>query len=180
MKVLYFIAVPVPSPISEEIIKLKNDLKDRYHSGHSLKTIPHITLQMPVRLEEEFESEFISSLKVISNKIESGKITIDSVDGFPPRTIFLDVKKEGTVVQLSNAVKKILYKLKFFPHQYVAKQFHPHVTLMTRDLNQSHYSQAIQELKKLQFERVFTADKFCLFKHNGKNWEILFEYNLKR
>ena len=63
----------------------------------------------------------------------------------------------------------------FFPQEYITNLFHPHITLMTRDLSKKMYSKAFPALEKMQFDYVMTIDKFCLFKHDGKKWNSICE-----
>lgn len=180
MKRLYFIAIPIPSPLAEKIIELKKELAGEFNSGHSLKSIPHITLQMPVRIEEEYEDEFTKALLGLSRKDKKDKITLKGIDCFGERTIFIDIRKEGLVVQLFNAVRKCLRGLDWFPKKCIAGSFHPHISLLTRDLEPEMFRKAYPKVKDLNFDQEILIDRFCLFKHDGKKWKVRCEVVLKQ
>lgn len=49
---LYFIALVLPSPLYEEVTRLKEYFRDRYNSKAALRSPPHITLHMPFKWKE--------------------------------------------------------------------------------------------------------------------------------
>ena len=60
---LYLVALLPPPPVRERVRELKEEMRHRFRAGHALKSPPHITLQMPFRLDSQDESHLISLLE---------------------------------------------------------------------------------------------------------------------
>ena len=174
-KKLYFIAIALPSPQKEEIIALKESFVDRYGVSHALKSPPHITLHMPMRIETDREAELVEQLKNTCSSIDKGLYRLKGLSSFPPRTIFIDVEKNTWLENARITVQKAMKKAGF---GRLDKQFHPHVTLMTRDLDKETYQRAFPQLQVLSFDDVLHAERITLFKHDGNQWQALKQFKL--
>ncbi len=178
-KRLYFIAIEIPEPFKSEINNLKERISSEYSAKHALKTPPHITLQMPMRIEEEHEISLLDSMKNLDGVIKRGRIRLNNISSFPPRTIFIDVLAEGLVIDLFNAVQEQLKKTSFILDKITPSSFHPHITLMTRDLSKKMYHTAMKNLQELRYKEEIEIEKFHLYRHDGKFWRVLNEFKLK-
>jgi 2'-5' RNA ligase len=177
-KKLYFVAIEIPESFKSEIQDLKEELSIKFRAKHALKTPPHITLQMPIRIEEENEGRLIKNIELLNGKYPSGLIKLNDISSFPPRTIFIDVIAKGIVVELYEAVQKQINQLNFISDKITVSSFHPHITLMTRDLKKSMYKIAFESVGKMNFKQEIDIDVFHLYKHNGKMWEVLRTFDL--
>ena len=169
-KSLYFIAIEIPSPLKEEIISLKTNFIKKYGARHALNSPPHITLKMPMRIENEKEVLLVRSLADACLKINRNSYKLKGISSFPPRTVFIDVESSDWLKRTREIIQDAMEKGEF------SKQdgpFHPHVTLMTRDLKKTAYKQAMNDLKNVRFDRDLRADVITLFKHDGKQWNSL-------
>jgi len=178
-KRLYFIAIEIPEPFKSEIQGLKEELSVKYQARHALKTPPHITLQMPMRIEEEKELELIQNISELNGKYPSGKINLNNISSFPSRTIFIDVIAKGIVLELYTAVQKQISQLDFISDKITVASFHPHITLMTRDLKKGMYKMAFNALRSANFNQEIKIDTFQLYRHNGKIWQVIRTFNLQ-
>ena len=178
-KQLYFIAIELPQPYKEDIQQWKKELSEKYHSKHALKTPPHITLQMPMRIEAENENALIESLDKLDNRITSDSVELKNISSFTPRTIFIEVESNEFVVELYREVQENLQLLDFISDKVPIPSFHPHVTLMTRDLSKSNFKAAWEELKGREYNETIDIHSFHLYKHDGKFWRVLREFILK-
>lgn len=176
---LYFIAIEIPDPVKRDIQLLKEDLSLRHQSHHSLKTPIHLTLLKPTRWDETREGDIINALSSAGNNLSGGFIRLNNLSSFPPRTVFVDVKPEGFILDIYQAVGLALANNNFIQDTSSISAFHPHITLMTRDLSASNYSNAIKELEGKSFRREVYINSFQLFKHNGKKWEVIKYFALK-
>ena len=175
-KVLYFIAILIPQGNSETIGELKKGLSEQYRSYHALKTPPHITLQMPMRIEGNREDDLIKAMKQVQVKSEDREINLHGISSFPPRTIFIDVISSAFLDELHESVKRELAQLSFIEDSIPVASFHPHVTLMTRDLSKSMFHQAWESLKDMKFNASFKAESFQLLRHDGKQWRVISDF----
>jgi 2'-5' RNA ligase len=61
---------------------------------------------------------------------------------------------------------------------YKDLRFQPHLTLAFRDLRKPAFTKAWEEFKDKPYGENFLADRLCLLKHDGKNWQVLREFAL--
>ena len=92
---LYFVAILPPKSLSEEIQKIRYDFRDRYDSRHALKSPPHITLLSPFRAQSGAEKEIVKSLAEVTDSMYPFRIRLNNYASFPPRVIFIDVKRSN-------------------------------------------------------------------------------------
>lgn len=178
-KRLYFIAIELPEPLKREITDWKKALSEKYKSVHALKTSPHITLQMPMRIEAEREEKLIEALLALDGQLEKGKITMDGISSFPPRTIFIDVKRDSFLSLVFERIQQTLHKAEFIENIAPLSQFHPHLSLMNRDLSEPMFALAWKDLKAIEFHETCEVACIQLYKHDGKYWQVLKEIRLK-
>lgn len=178
-KRLYFIAIEIPEPQKSEIQSLRVRLSRKYASFHALKSPPHITLLMPMRIDETFENIFISFFKSLDQKFESGTITLNNIASFEKRTIYIDVLPEKWIREIYNNVRKTILAQSYLINTKQRDNFHPHITLLNRDLREDVYTKAIEELNDYKIDYSLFIDKLQLYKHNGAVWEVLSELNLR-
>ena len=133
---------------------------------------------MPMRIEEEKETDLFKNLDELNDNYATGHIKLNNISSFPPRTIFIDVVAEGLVVRLYEAVQNQLNKFESISDKITVTSFHPHVTLMTRDLKKSMYKVAFESIDKLKFTQEIEIKSFHLYKHNGQMWEVVRTFNL--
>jgi len=179
-KLLYFVAIMVPEEQARYIRQLKEGLSETYRSHHALKTPPHITLQMPMRIEGSREDDLIKAMEHVRLKSEDRDITLNGISSFPPRTIFIDVVSSLFLDELHESVKKELAKLSFIEDSIPVASFHPHVTLMTRDLSKTMYHKAWESLKDMKYNACFRAASFQLLRHDGKQWQVIRDFSLDK
>ncbi|MEQ9064492.1 MAG: 2'-5' RNA ligase family protein [Vicingaceae bacterium] len=175
MKKLYFVAIALPSPTKEEITGLKEGFIKKYGIRHALKSPPHITLHMPMRVEADREVELIKKVKNACRKLTKGKFQLRGISSFPPRTVFIDVLKSDWLENTRMVIQRAMQEGGFGK---LDDHFHPHVTLMTRDVNRETYARAFQDLKDLIFDDEVPGNEITLFKHDGKQWKELESFEL--
>ncbi|HEX6915072.1 MAG TPA: 2'-5' RNA ligase family protein, partial [Chitinophagaceae bacterium] len=59
MNSLYFVAVIPPQPLCGKITAVKQDFRERFHSSHALRLVPHITLKAPFSFPDEKKPEVL-------------------------------------------------------------------------------------------------------------------------
>ena len=89
----YFIAIIPPSPVYEEVWKLKQYFQEKYSSKASLNSPPHITLHMPFQWKAHKEEALVEDLVAFFKSCDPLKVCLDNFSSFPPRVIFINVAK---------------------------------------------------------------------------------------
>lgn len=174
---LYFIAIIPPAPFFDTALALKHYFRDRYGSKASLNSPPHITLHMPFQWNEDKEPKLLERLSLFSEGNMSLHLEFNNFGCFPPRVIFIDLKKSQDLENYQQQLHRFCKtELNLFNANYKAKPFHPHLTLAFRDLKKAAFYEAWLEFKEKDFEGEFSSKGFTLLKHNGKQWNVLKEF----
>ncbi len=173
---LYLIALLPPPDLRERVRLLKEEMRNRFGSGHALKSPAHITLQMPFRLESEAEVLLIKRLKGFGGQQHSFLVELQGFGCFPPRVLFVRIGNPGPVTALESALRLALAQESALEITPSDLPFHPHMTIATRDLEEPAFQMAWAEFKDRPFQEVFEASSLFLLKHNGQSWAIFREF----
>ena len=176
---LYFIAV-IPDPVLRAKVRsLKEEMKTQYGAKHALKSPAHITLQMPFRRMDSFESEMKESLREFCAEQQSFSILLNGFGAFRPRVIYINITNHDPLVQLHRDLGNVLVDRLGFTPREINRRFHPHMTIATRDLKEKAFNQAWPLYDQREFKTQFDARSISLLKHNGKYWDIFDEFLFK-
>lgn len=176
---LYFIALLPPQKLSDEVRQIKEEIRKKYRAKHALKLPAHITLQPPFPLKDIEEEDLIRSLRKFAENQSKFEVNLNGFGAFPPRVIFIDISNPKPVKALYKELNRIMKQ--FVPEEDQSKrELHPHMTLATRDLYRKNFKDAWEDFQKREFSATFLATKLCLFKHNGKTWDVYREFRFKK
>lgn len=174
---LYFIAIVPPSVLKERVKALKEEMKDRFGVKHALRSLAHITLQMPFKRVPADESLIIDALREFASEESPFAVNLSGFDCFSPRVIFVKVEDHSPIVKLHENLQGVLTgKLDFSPKD-LSQRFHPHMTIATRDLTKTLFREAWPQYEFREFTASFAARSICLLKHNGRFWEEYMSFN---
>jgi 2'-5' RNA ligase len=163
----YLIAILPPESLAGEIYKLKEYFRDQYKSKASLNSPAHITLHMPFEFSDE--EKLLKAFRGLS--IEPFTIELKNFGCFPPRVIFIDLKKNPALEACQRRVMDFCKReLDVFNACYKDQPFHPHITLAFRDLKKNVFHTAWAEFKAKSYDAVFECNHISLLKHDGKFW----------
>ena len=177
---LYFIAIIPPSPVYDEVVRLKRYFNEKYSTKAALNSPPHITLHMPFQWKVEKENVLIQKLRGFAQRYVPIKICLDNFGSFPPRVIFLEVAKSEILEEFERSVQRFCKKeFNLFNARYKEEAFHPHITLAFRDLRKSVFKQAWEEFSNQEYKAEFMADKIALLKHDEKSWQVFAEFTME-
>ena len=150
-------------------------MRDRFGASHALKSPAHITLQMPFRMDESKERDMGKSLKNFATREMAFKVDLNGFDSFPPRVLFVRIVNHQPLKEFhdrfNESVTKELGLQNKSPFEY-----HPHMTIATRDLTEDAFNLAWPELSSRTFEGNFLVKSLFLLKHNGKDWDVYQEF----
>lgn len=176
-KKLYFIALIPPEDIERSIHTIKEEIAEKYDSKKALKLPAHITLEPPFKLSEKEEHKVCEPLKHFAENQKPIQVHLMNFGAFTPRTIFLKVKNQESVMKLHENLQQELKKSNFKKEGKKEQTFHPHMTVAFRDLEKEQFKAAWADFQNRKFETSFFAKKVFLLKHNGKIWEVYKAYN---
>jgi 2'-5' RNA ligase len=168
---LYFIALLPPPEIQEQLQSFKEHFYTAYQSKGALNSPPHITLHMPFQWKEAKENKLVESLKRFAKGNTSFEVQLQDFGCFAPRVIFSQVNESEPLRVLQQQLHRFVkIELNLFNAQYRDQRFHPHITLVFRDLKKDRFALAWQEFSERKYEADFKVNSFTLLKHNGKIW----------
>jgi 2'-5' RNA ligase len=168
---LYFIAIVPPEPHKAKVTAIKQHFAEKYNSKAALKSPPHITLQMPFKVNDEKLLVIEDSIITYCNGQNPFNIKINGYSCFKPRVIFLNIKESQPLWDMQKGLSKTLQKHSIFHSTHKDNGFHPHMTVAFRDLKPSSFLEGWEEKKEEKIEFEFEANHITLLKHNGRNWE---------
>ena len=178
---LYLTAILPPHQLSEEIDDIRKELSERYKIYAALKPPVHITLYRPVNVKESYESTLIKLLKPVCANHNPFKQDLLNFDSFNIQTLFIGTVKNPLLSALQKDISSVFNKNKIDPREVKGNTtFHPHITIAYRDIPPEIFPEIWNELKNRKFKRSFPIQHFTLLKHNGKQWEALSEFPLKK
>lgn len=177
---LYLLALLPAEKLREEIRLLKLEMKDRFGAGHALKSLAHITLQMPFRKACSEEEPMIARLNSLSSTFRSFLVELNGFSAFPPRVIFLHIENPNPIKKMRKKLLPVLREELKIPAGRTDRVFNPHLTIATRDLTEDTFNSAWPEYQNRPFAASFKVDSFFLLKHNGKFWDIFKEFEFSK
>jgi 2'-5' RNA ligase len=177
---LYFIGLIPPDDICGRVKTLKEEMSQRFGARHALKSPAHITLQMPFRKADQCEGKIKEVLDTFVASQSPFSVELSGFGCFTPRVIFIGVGNNLSLMALQHNLKKTLHEDLHLGTEEFAKNFHPHMTIATRDLRESAFYRAWPEFEERPFTDTFYAERLFLLKHNGKYWDVHSEYVFKQ
>ncbi|MEX2477626.1 MAG: 2'-5' RNA ligase family protein [Gracilimonas sp.] len=181
MHQLYLIAFIPPNPLREKVQQLKLEVKEKFNSSHSLNAPPHITLLSPFRMDEELEDNLDSLLEVFAQGFQPIEIQLNDFSTFPPRVVFIDVKKSEPLKILQQKLEETARsKPEMFSYNYHEREYHPHITLAFKDLTKANFRKAWKEFEDRKFDGNFLARDISLLKHDGERWNVVEKFTLDK
>ena len=175
-KPLYLIALVPDATLRARIRALKEEMKRRFGASHALKSPAHITLQMPFRRPDSFETDLEKALETLARKQTGFELPLTGFDCFAPRVLFVKMENQEHVIDLYSQLQTVLKKQLGFSKKELGYRFHPHMTIATRDLTEEAFMEAWPEFSGRSFQARFPVQSLFLLKHNGKSWDLHREF----
>lgn len=174
---LYLLAIIPPEEIRVEIQHLKEEIRERFGAEHALKLPAHITLFPPFKIKEEREMQLLQALEVFATTRKPFHIWLSGFGSFAPRVLFVEVVEKEKLLDLHHDLCK---NLSIIPEILADQNFHPHMTLATRDLHESVFPEARKFLSSRDYESRFEVNGLSLLKHHGQSWENFMDFMFKK
>jgi 2'-5' RNA ligase len=178
---LYFIAIIPPSPVKEEVWKMKEHMSESYKSHAALRSPPHITMHMPFRWNPRKETGLIESLETAVGGIRPFLLELNGFDAFTPRVIYIHVNKTDDLQAAYNTIRRAMQvNLHDDNADYKKRGFIPHLTLAFRDLRKAAFHEAWIEFSHKEYTASWLVESVVVLKHTGRRWEAFYTLPFSR
>lgn len=170
----YLVAILPPKQLSLQIDGIRKECARIFKVYRALKPPVHLTLMFIPGLEETFETNLIKCLGAARN-FQPFTIQLLHYNSFPSNhVVYIDVLANQALQELYKNIKSATS-----PYQKEFKsRFTPHFTIAYRD-TKTQFEQIASYYSKETFCAEFLTTCFTLLKHDGKQWNILKEFNSK-
>lgn len=179
---LYFIALIPPDAISEEVTAFKNDIALNYESTKALRSMPHVTLKAPFKLNTYEHAGLLEWFEGLRPEKGSFIIELEDFGSFANKDNPVIYVKPVITPKLEGLQKALTESFGLaYPHiplSYIERNFHPHMTIAYRDLTPEQYERAMDVYRHKKYSAAFRADRFYLLQHDGTKWNIVAEHLL--
>ncbi len=172
-KSLYFVALVPAPPLYDELMAIKEDFRQRYHSKAALRSPPHITLYMPFKWRPDREVQLRVALDRTAGLHKPFLVQLTGFGAFPPRVIYVQVAENPALSTLQAAVVRTARLQWKLSQPVAARPFVPHLTVAFRDLRKAAFQRAWEEYRHKPFEAAFAVEDVCLLRHDGKRWQVV-------
>ena len=177
---LYYIAIILPEPLQTDITTFKNDIYQRFGAKSALKSPAHITLFPPFNWNETEENVLKTMLDgfILQHQTADRPLSIKlkNFDFFRKSTVFVQLETNENLLILRGALLAYLSThIALSDNKDAARPFHPHVTIVSRDISESDFDAIWAEYSSNIYKKTFVAAAISLLKHNGTRWEVAHE-----
>jgi 2'-5' RNA ligase len=176
----YYIAIILPEPLQTEVTAFKTDIHQRFGAKSALKSPAHITLFPPFNWNNEEENVLKTTLDgfVLQNQIGKRPLSISlkNFGFFRQSTVFVQLEANENLSILRGALLTYLAThIGLSDEKDAARPFHPHITIVNRDISEADFETIWGEYSSKIFEKTFVPTAISLLWHNGKRWQVVHE-----
>ena len=140
---------------------------EKYNCKVGLNSPAHITFIPPFWMQEEKESQLIDDVSTISASVPQFEIATKNFSAFKPRTIFIDVVLNEELRTLKASIDEF-FSEKNYKIKIDKRVFHPHITIVTRDLHKKDFYEAWPSFETKEFKTEYRTTGLSLLRHNSK------------
>lgn len=170
---LYYIAVVCPDEINEKINEYKDYMQQKYGCRAAQKSPAHLTIIPPFKAEEDLETVFKDFISSFNVGLVPFDIQLKNFSHFGNRVISVDVAPNDTLSRLEQELNEQFmgqFKSIIFRNR---PEFHPHVTIATRDIPEYKFDEAWDHFSQQNIETSFTCKSLSVLKLVRGVWEII-------
>lgn len=174
----YFIALRPPVQLENEIRSFQKEFALNYRSSRQLNIPVHITLIAPFQIEENKEPELKKVLQEFASAKHPFTVQLMNFSCFDKRVIYLSVLEDSELMELQTALSQWTIEKRFTRPVSGDSKFRPHITLANRDLDKNNFELAWSDFKDRKFTASFATKEICLYRHDGKIWQLAGTFEL--
>jgi 2'-5' RNA ligase len=166
-----------PAELANKIHSIRKEFSKQFDSHKALKPPVHITLfdpfQIPIDLSSGFE-RYISRLQHWASGQLPFKIDLRNFNFFssPQQpVVYVDVVRSLRIINFRSS---FIHELaKYHLTDTGSGSYKPHITIGYRDVTSEAFPAIKNYYSKQTFSSSFVCDSFYLWKHDGKNWQVV-------
>lgn len=171
------LAIMPPPDLAKDIERVRLEFSEKYHCKAALKPPVHITLVPPYKAAEETEAILIDELETWGRLQIPFPVTLENFGSFRNNGVVYINVSSNDLLQLFHAdfvrkFKGLLPQVEVSYH----RPYHPHITIGYRDIPTHVFTEAAREYHSRNFFATFVTDRFYLWKHNTRQWEVLYSF----
>jgi 2'-5' RNA ligase len=175
---LHLWAIVPPPDLEAEIDRIRKEFSERFQCFKALRPPVHITLYKPFAQAVDNIEAQIDKMRAWISEQPSFVVRLEDFGFFEKRkspVAFIDVVVSPELVSLNAGITSKTKELFGLEPHVTDQRFHPHFTIGYRDLSPAIFPEAKRVYSNRSLSAVFDVKQVCLFRHNGKNWELQHE-----
>ena len=176
---LYFIAIPTPTNVTNQVRGLQEEFRDHFEAGKQLKKPVHITLIPPFKANEDQIEQLNQDLVNFSENKPGFQIELNGFGQFRKQVVFIEVVPNQILQSFQKELTLYLVNQQSIKMPKLHSTFNPHITLANRDLTRENFRKAWPQFKERAFLAHFEVSEIVLYKHDGKLWQVKETYQLR-
>jgi 2'-5' RNA ligase len=176
---LYMLAVMPPPELTRDIERIRTEFADKYRCVAALKPPVHITLIPPYKAAKDTEAVLITQLEEWGRLQIPFPVTLENYSVFNNNGVVFISVSPNDLLQLFQKDLRTKF-LSMYPLAEVKRytSFHPHITIGYRDIPPEVFPVAAKEYLSREFFATFVTDRFYLWRHNTKKWEVIHSFGI--
>jgi 2'-5' RNA ligase len=165
------LAILPPEDFSQQVYDLKLSLKADFGVKYALKSPAHITLKMPFLYNSKSEDRLYRSLQGFSRQISSFPLSVEGVDQFRRRVLFLAVEHQPQLLKLQESLNLFCRKGLKLNLELSDTNYHPHLTVAFQDIKKGQFDALKLTVGKAQLKKKFEVKSYYLLKRKNGIWK---------
>ena len=170
--------VPPPGP-EQQIDQIRKEFSEQYGAVAALKPPVHLTLYKPFSVPVAEVKKHLEKLRRLIATHPCFSLELKNFGFFEHQSpvAFIDVAESPELSTLNDLL--CAETIRLFGLQDKGRQlFHPHFTIGYRDIPGQRFPEIKRSYSARTFSAAFEVKQICLFRHNGKIWELQHELPL--
>jgi 2'-5' RNA ligase len=176
------LALMPPPDKSSAIHQVRQHFSERFQFKKALKPPVHITLLKPFLIPGKWALSFEKYISQIQNWAKEqcaftiGLHNYNFFENPYHPVVYIDVAKSESLISFH--ANLMIELAKYHLTNGKPGNFKPHITIGYKAVTPDAFPAIKDYYSKQTFSDSFTCEAFYLWKHNGKNWEVLNTYFL--
>jgi 2'-5' RNA ligase len=168
-------AIMPPADLAARIHNERLLFSEKYHCVKALKPPVHITVYPPFNNSPDFETK-IKEIEKWAKQQEAFPVELRDYNYFKnpgSPVVYIAIVNNPALTHLHDAFLDQLQK--YMPVEKHGS-YKPHFTIGYRDVPRQLFPHIVSEYSARHFSGSFEVSSIFLWKHDGKNWQIIDEY----
>lgn len=177
---MYYVAILCPPGIEQQVSKCKQYMEEQFGCRAASKSPAHITLVAPFWWPSAREQELSEIFRKFSSDLEPLTIRLEGFSHFNRKVLFIEVVENSELNRLYLEAQEYFAGRLEGLFRKDDRQFHPHITIATRDLKPGDFLKAWEHLSRKTYSAEFTSKSLHLLRLATTKWESINVVDWKR